>query len=220
MNHLNIYNAIIENAKTQNRKKKNNYYENHHILPKCLGGIDENNNLVLLTAKEHYLCHRLLTYIYPANRKIALAFFYMTHTNTHCVISLRDYAYAKELNAKYTWNRGLTKETNEILKKQGEKRSQQFKDGKINVSNFGKKTKEGLKNISLAQKGKKKSEQHKQKIKNSLKGRKLSEETKQRMKNNSQRGKKQKILTCPYCKKTGGTTMYRWHFENCKFKNI
>lgn len=26
------------------------------------------------------------------------------------------------------------------------------------------------------------------------------------------------IMTCPYCKKTGGNTMKRWHFNNCKLK--
>jgi hypothetical protein len=32
-------------------------------------------------------------------------------------------------------------------------------------------------------------------------------------------GKKQKIVTCPYCGKEGGAaTMPRWHFENCKQK--
>lgn len=30
------------------------------------------------------------------------------------------------------------------------------------------------------------------------------------------KGKKQKQLTCPHCNKIGGTTMYRWHFDNCK----
>ncbi len=33
------------------------------------------------------------------------------------------------------------------------------------------------------------------------------------------KGRKQKILICPHCNKQGGTTMYRWHFNNCKFKN-
>lgn len=51
------YNNIITNAKYQNRKKSDvDYYESHHIIPKCLGGIEE----VLLTAKEHYICHLLL----------------------------------------------------------------------------------------------------------------------------------------------------------------
>jgi len=26
----------------------------------------------------------------------------------------------------------------------------------------------------------------------------------------------QKVVTCPYCNKTGKGGMYRWHFENCK----
>ena len=34
----------------------------------------------------------------------------------------------------------------------------------------------------------------------------------------SRKNIKQKILKCPYCDVSGGTTMYRWHFENCKFK--
>ena len=29
-------------------------------------------------------------------------------------------------------------------------------------------------------------------------------------------GKKQEIVTCPHCGKSGGHTMYRWHFDNCK----
>ena len=30
--------------------------------------------------------------------------------------------------------------------------------------------------------------------------------------------KRQKIYKCPYCQKTGGNTMFRWHFDNCKNK--
>ena len=32
------------------------------------------------------------------------------------------------------------------------------------------------------------------------------------------KGVKQELLTCPHCNKSGGTTMYRWHFNNCKLK--
>lgn len=38
----------------------NEYKEIHHVIPKSLGGSDENNNLVALTAREHYICHLLL----------------------------------------------------------------------------------------------------------------------------------------------------------------
>jgi len=104
MNHLKIYNNIIHNAQVKKRRKLVSsatnyiYYERHHILPKCLGGSDSKDNLVLLTAKEHYICHKLLTYIYKGNRKIACAFHKMTFgkINKH-IKSSRDYAYAREL---------------------------------------------------------------------------------------------------------------------------
>jgi len=37
------------------------YKEEHHIMPKSLGGLDAKYNLVYLTAREHFLCHWLLT---------------------------------------------------------------------------------------------------------------------------------------------------------------
>lgn len=37
------------------------YVERHHIVPTCLGGSNDLNNLVDLTAREHYICHWLLT---------------------------------------------------------------------------------------------------------------------------------------------------------------
>ncbi len=69
MNYLQIYSDIIENIKLENRKKlkRDNenyvYYERHHILPKCLGGENDKENLVLLTGKEHFICHKLLVLI-------------------------------------------------------------------------------------------------------------------------------------------------------------
>jgi hypothetical protein len=53
------YNNIIKKAKKRT-VEKNVVYENHHILPKCLGGSDEKDNLVSLTLREHFICHLLL----------------------------------------------------------------------------------------------------------------------------------------------------------------
>ena len=65
MNHQAIYHQIILKAKSVNRLKNDgNYYERHHILPKSLGGSNHKDNLVLLTAKEHYICHMLLIKIH------------------------------------------------------------------------------------------------------------------------------------------------------------
>lgn len=36
------------------------YGENHHIVPRALGGSNLPDNLVKLTAREHFICHRLL----------------------------------------------------------------------------------------------------------------------------------------------------------------
>lgn len=77
MNYLNLYKKIIKRAKKENRikmKKTDNnfiYYENHHIIPKCLCKnklwSNFSYNKVLLTAKEHFICHLLLTKIYPSS---------------------------------------------------------------------------------------------------------------------------------------------------------
>jgi hypothetical protein len=58
MDYSAIYNRIISNRKAN---PYNGYVEEHHVIPRCLGGTDEKNNLVKLRAKEHFICHLLLT---------------------------------------------------------------------------------------------------------------------------------------------------------------
>lgn len=52
------YYSIIEAAKLS---KFECYTEYHHIVPRSLGGTDKDSNLVKLTAKQHFICHLLLT---------------------------------------------------------------------------------------------------------------------------------------------------------------
>ena len=53
------YYNIIASAK--NRTLPSGIYtESHHIIPKSLGGNNSKNNLAILTAKEHFVCHTLL----------------------------------------------------------------------------------------------------------------------------------------------------------------
>ncbi len=63
MDYQKIYLEIVSKAKT--RILEDVYVENHHILPRCMGGQDTPDNLVDLTAREHYICHQLLVKIYP-----------------------------------------------------------------------------------------------------------------------------------------------------------
>jgi hypothetical protein len=70
LNYKKIYDALIERGKSRFLV---GYYEVHHIIPRCLGGTDESQNLVRLTPEEHYLAHQLLVKIYPNNHKLVKA---------------------------------------------------------------------------------------------------------------------------------------------------
>lgn len=101
MNYKKIHDSIIEKYKLLNLKKgQGQYLETHHIIPKCLGGLDIKENRVNLPAREHFLIHRLLTRIYPDNRNLKFAFYRCSQINTvdrQFIPSSRDYAEAKEL---------------------------------------------------------------------------------------------------------------------------
>lgn len=91
MNYNTVYYNIINRAILELRIKGNGtYFENHHIIPKCIGGNNESQNMVLLTPKEHYLCHRLLVEMYPGNSKIKYAY-YMFCGKTYSKWRNRDY---------------------------------------------------------------------------------------------------------------------------------
>jgi len=75
MDHQKIYNQIIERAQS---RQLEGYKEKHHIMPKCIGGLDIKENLVELTAREHFLCHILLCKIYPENLKLKQALWLMS----------------------------------------------------------------------------------------------------------------------------------------------
>lgn len=67
MNKYNFwYNAIVENART---RTITGYKETHHILPCSLGGTDDKDNLVDLTAREHFICHWLLVKIHTGEAR-------------------------------------------------------------------------------------------------------------------------------------------------------
>ena len=99
MNYLKIYNNIVNNALT---RPSQGYTEKHHIVPRSLGGSDDSSNLVELTAKEHFVCHRLLTKIYQgkAKKKMIYAAWAMANLqNAHqdrYLINSRTYSVLRE----------------------------------------------------------------------------------------------------------------------------
>jgi hypothetical protein len=108
MDYKKIYNNLMEtrlsikNERLQ-LKKNGEYFEGHHIIPKSKGGTGDstrpknNPNIVLLTAKEHFLAHWLLWRIYR-DRQSALAFHKMMSITkkTKRITSSRGYGEARE----------------------------------------------------------------------------------------------------------------------------
>lgn len=74
MNYRKLHDLIIE--KSRNRPKPGSY-EKHHIIPKCLGGLDLKENIVFLTHREHFIIHFLLIKLYPRVNKLIFAFILM-----------------------------------------------------------------------------------------------------------------------------------------------
>lgn len=99
MNYKHIYMLIIEHAKSQNRHKSDgNYYERHHILPKSLFPLWKNrkSNIVLLTAREHFFCHQLLTKIYPSDKMFYALHSFISRPNADYKITSREYEKLKK----------------------------------------------------------------------------------------------------------------------------
>lgn len=182
MNHQKIYNQIIERAKIRNLES---YGEKHHIIPKCLGGLNNKENIVKLTAKEHFICHRLLTEIYPKEPKLHFALWMMnikSNNQQRYTISARVYERLKIEYISFRKGRKSPKSGNRTIrtKEQREKQSKQML-GRYHSD----KTKEKCRKINL---GKKLSEETKEKISKANrgktswnKGKPVSEETKQKL---------------------------------------
>lgn len=111
MNYQRIYDSICNRAKLEQslrfskKKNKEMYFERHHVIPKCMGGSNDKENLVYLTAREHFVCHKLLCEIYPDNPKLTFALWNMssgriTNNRYRYIISNREYE-----RIKYTFSK-------------------------------------------------------------------------------------------------------------------
>lgn len=79
-----------------------NYFEKHHIVPKCLGGTDDKENIIWLTPQEHYTAHMLLALENPDNLSLVMAWNAMSHwkhNDRNIVISDDEYAILKKLRS-------------------------------------------------------------------------------------------------------------------------
>ena len=92
MNYQKHYDALIERARHRNLQC---YFEKHHIIPKCLGGGDDLNNIVKLTPEEHYVAHQLLVKLNPNNCNLIYAACLMSKSPHHKRLNNKLYKWLK-----------------------------------------------------------------------------------------------------------------------------
>jgi hypothetical protein len=213
MNYSKIYNSIIAQAKSENRiKHRGIYFENHHILPKSLGGGNEEKNLVLLTAREHFICHKLLLHIYSFNESMIRAFHRMCHTgNGDFIKSSRDYKYARILMSDML-KKTRTGEGNPMY---GKKLSKESKE-KIRIKSTGRRhTKNTKEKLSKSHKGEKNGMFGKP---SAYKGVPCPDDKKKQL---SLSAKKIPKKECEYCHKYISPQNYgKYHGPKCKLNKI
>ena len=182
--HHTRYIRFIESRPKDRKKTRNGVYlERHHILPKSLGGSNEKDNIIILTAKEHFIAHLILWKCYGG--PMAQALYYMMNkkstTGRHgSVLSSRQYERVKQeskisvstkLKGRPAHNKGIP-HSEETKKKIGESskgrhHSEESKD-KIRKANTGntytkgtKLSEEAKRKLSDLSRGRPKSEAHK-----------------------------------------------------------
>ena len=103
-------------------KSHTQYVERHHIIPKSLGGSNNPDNIVAVTAREHYILHELLVFHFKtigntrAYNKMLLAWNRLTHDKKGYFVTSRLYSQLKELNSQRARNFRHTNESKEKMR--------------------------------------------------------------------------------------------------------
>ena len=113
MDYIKIHNLIVERAKT---RVLEGYTERHHIIPRCLGGTNDKENIVKLTAREHFIVHKLLCLIYPNESKLHWAAFMMAGCFGNSTQD-RDYRIGSREYQRLKSNLIVSKETRDKISK-------------------------------------------------------------------------------------------------------
>lgn len=192
-NYLKHYNQLCSTRNLLGRSKQDDvYYEEHHIIPKSLGGSNSADNLVLLTAREHYIAHLLLYNHYKTIggddfRKMSFALVSMASTNKNLsrdILNSRQYALIKEAARNSRLGHKVL-DTSNYRKSKSESHKEAIRQARLQAPSRSEATREKMKQT---------------RIKLGL----------------SWTGNHTKT-TCPHCMKSGQTNaMQRWHFDNCK----
>lgn len=108
------------------------YHERHHIVPKCMGGSNEKENLIDLFAREHFIAHKLLAQENPDNDKLTYAWWRIStttneHTQERYQLTEEEYEEVKNI---------LSKTRSETLKKRFASEEERNKQREIQKKRF------------------------------------------------------------------------------------
>ena len=117
--YTNIYHQITSRAK-ERFLESSMYTEKHHIIPRSLGGSNSRDNIVKLTAREHFICHWLLTKMTTSGNKNKMTYAWWRMVNTknskrHNVTS-KEYEFAKLAFDSINRGRVVSEETRQKQK--------------------------------------------------------------------------------------------------------
>lgn len=187
------YNSLIERARN---RVIGGYVEKHHIIPRSLGGGDEPENIVALTAREHLIAHMLLPRFVNEPEKMWQALWCMIHMG-EVKISGRLYEqaktqrailFSKTLKGQRPWNYGMTglrkgpmSEEQKIKISNANKGRTPFNKNKKHSQETRAKISAALKGKPGWNKGKHLSNIHKSNISSALKGRRFTPEWKAKL---------------------------------------
>lgn len=170
------------------------YKERHHIIPKCMGGTNDKDNLIDLYAREHFEAHRLLALENPNVRGLTYAWWCMCNVKgndkqNRYIPTANEYEEVRKIHSKNVSAMFLGKPKSEKHKKKLSENHANFKgenhprygthlseEHKRKLSDFAK-TRIGDKNPNYGKhtlKGHKLSDETKKKISKANKGRKVS----------------------------------------------
>ncbi len=203
MNYKKIYDDLMQSRLLMKEarisaRKTGEYFEAHHIVPASMGGDGKrtdyrHSNIVILTAREHYIAHALLFLIYRTREMITSFHLFCTiknGKNYNYKVSARMYEFLKQERSRI----GVSDETKikMSVKLKGRTVSEETKE-KLRKSHTGKKLSEIHRlNMSKSRTGKTHSEETKEKLRKSHTGKKMSSEAKQKM-SKFRKGKKYRL---------------------------
>lgn len=168
------YDRLMERAKDRILE---GYTEKHHVNPRCLGGSNDSDNIVVLTAEEHYVAHLLLIKMYPGDLSLLWASIYMAGGNSKMSRKNKLYGwqrrqFAEALSIRMTGS----KVSEETRQKMSEAQHRRKAEGRQTIHSEETKAK-----MSIASKGIPKSDAHREAMSEARSGKKLGRRTSTRV---------------------------------------